>query len=130
MKKENVEKIRERVIGLIEAEFESDAEFEREMGLKTKTVNNWRRARSSSFMSMLPLLSERFGVNIGDLLDIPLRSDTSELSDDELRLLKLYRKSRTLPQRMRHALLDTIENTMNLYITSASELKNSRRKKN
>lgn len=124
MKSENTEKIRERVLSLIEAEFESDAAFERAMGLKEKTVNNWRRMRSASFMKMLPQLSERFGVNIGELLSIPLRRDTSELSEEELHLLHLYRRSRVLPQKMRTALRETLEQTIQLYIDTASELKN------
>ncbi len=123
MKSENTEKIRERVISLIESEFDSDAAFERAMSLAEKTVNNWRRGRSASFMRMLPTLSERFGVNVGELLDMPLRRDTSELSEEELHLLHLYRKSRTLPQKMRVALRETLETTINLYIQTASELK-------
>ncbi len=124
MKSENTEKIRERVLSLIESEFESDAAFERVMSLPEKTVNNWRRGRSASFMRMLPELSSRFGVNIGELLDMPLRRDTSELSEEELRLLHLYRRSRTLPQKMRTALRETLETTINLYISTATELKN------
>ena len=127
MSRENVEKIRERVLLLIESEFESDAAFEREMGIAEKTVNNWRRCRSSSFMRMLSHLSECFGVNVGELLDIPLRKDCSELSDDEIELLTLYRKSRALPEEMRVALRTTLENTINLYIKSLSR-KNSRKK--
>lgn len=124
---ENTEKIRERVLSLIDAEFESDAAFERAMGLAEKTVNNWRRGRSASFMRMLPTLSERFGVNIGELLNMPLRKDTSELSEEELHLLHLYRKSRILPQKMRTALRETLESTINLYIITASELKDKRK---
>ena len=123
------ENIRIKVLSLIESEFESDAAFEREMELPSKTVNNWRRARSSSYMKMLPALSERFGVNIGELLDIPLRKDTSELSEEELHLLHLYRKSRTLPQKMRTSLRETLEMTINLYITSANEMKKEKKKK-
>ena len=82
--KVNTEKIRERVLSLIDSEFESDAAFEREMELAEKTVNNWRRCRSASFMRMLPELSALFGVNIGELYDIPIRDDSSELSDEEL----------------------------------------------
>ena len=129
MKKENTEKIRERVLSLIESEFESDAAFERVMSLPEKTVNNWRRGRSASFMRMLPELSERFGVNIGELLDMPLRRDTSELSEEELRLLHLYRRSRTLPQKMRSALRETLETTINLYISTAAELKTKKTQK-
>ena len=128
MSKENEEKIRERVLSLIDSEFESDAAFERTLGLPEKTVNNWRRGRSSSYMKMLPALSEQFRVNVGELLDMPLRSNTSELSEDELHLLLLYRKSRTMPQKLRTALRETIENTINLYIKSASELKSKNKK--
>lgn len=123
MKTDNVERIRSRIISLIESEFESDAAFERALGLPDKTVNNWRRARSSSFMKMLPRLSEIFNVNIGELMDMPLRRDTSELSEEELHLLRLYRKSRSLPETMRRALRETLETTINLYIETNNELK-------
>jgi transcriptional regulator with XRE-family HTH domain len=124
---ENAEKIRERILSLIDAEFESDAAFERALGLSEKTVNNWRRGRSASYMKMLPRLSEEFRVNVGELLDIPLSRDTSELSEDELHLLHLYRKSRTIPQKLRSALRETLETTINLYIKSASELKGEKK---
>lgn len=129
MKNENTEKIREKVLELIESEFESDAAFERALSLPEKTVNNWRRCRSASFMKMLPLLSERFGINIGVLMDIPLRRDTSELSEDELKLLHLYRRSRALPQKMRQALRENLESTINLYIASYQEVKEKYNKK-
>ena len=115
--KENTEKIRERVLSLIDSEFESDAAFERKMELGEKTVNNWRRGRSSSFMRILPELSELFGVNIGELLDIPIRDDSSELSDEELELLTLYRKAHVLPKKHRLALKETLEVTINMYLT-------------
>ena len=41
MTAENNEKIKQRILSLIDAEFESDAAFERAMGLSDKTVNNW-----------------------------------------------------------------------------------------
>lgn len=129
MNRDNEEKIRERVLSLIDSEFESDAAFERALGLRDKTVNNWRRGRSSSYMKILPRLSEQFHVNVGELLDIPLSRDTSELSEDELHLLHLYRKSRTMPQKLRAALRETLENTIELYIKSASEFKSERRKR-
>ena len=128
MNRENQENIRDRILSLIDSEFESDAAFERALGLSEKTVNNWRRGRSSSYMKMLPQLSEEFRVTVGELLDIPLRSDTSELSEDELHLLHLYRKSRTMPQKLRTALRETLETTINLYIRSASELKTKNKK--
>lgn len=121
MNKESTEKIRERVLALIDSQFESDAAFERALCLKEKTVNNWRRGRSASFTRILPTLSERFGVNVGELLDMPLKKDTSELSEEELHLLHLYRKSRILPAPMRSALRETLEKTITLYILSCSE---------
>ena len=129
MREDNVERIRARILTLIESEFESDAAFERAMGLADKTVNNWRRARSSSFMKILPRLSEEFKVNIGELMDMPLRRDTSELSEEELHILKLYRKSRSMPESMRSALRSTLESTINLYITSYTEVKSSAKRR-
>ena len=131
MKNENTEKIRERTLSLIESGFESDAAFERELGLAEKTVNNWRRGRSASFMKMLPVLSEKFGVNVGELLDMPLKGESSELSEDELRLLNIYRKSRILPEKLRAALRDNLENTVRLYISAVEETsaKKTRKKK-
>ena len=127
--KASADRIRERILSLIDSEFESDAAVVRAMSLPEKTVNNWRRGRSASYMKMLPELSERFKVNIGELLDIPLRHDTSELSEEELHLLHLYRKSRTMPQPLRSSLRETLEMTITLYIKSANELKKSKKSK-
>ena len=121
MSGENTEKIRERILSLIDSEFESDASFERELSLPDKTVSNWRRGRSASFMKILPALSECFGVNVGELLDIPITSDSSELSEDEISLLELYRKTRPLPSKARAALRETLEITINLYLASLTE---------
>lgn len=129
MNNENAEKIRERILSLIDSEFDSDAAFERALGLSEKTVNNWRRGRSASYMKMLPRLAEEFRVNVGELLDMPLSRDTSELSEDELHLLHLYRRSRTMPQKLRIALRETLETTIELYIKSATELKGEKKKK-
>ena len=129
MKPENSETIRERVLFFIETEFESDAAFERALGLKDKTVNNWRRGRSASFMKILPELSKAFGVNVGELLDIPITHSTSELSLEEVHLLHLYRKARVVPPNMRTALRETLENVINLYVQTAQEFKGTEKKK-
>ena len=128
--KENTERIRERVLSLIDSEFDSDAAFEREMNLPGKTVNNWRRGRSSSFMQMLPAISERLDVNIGVLMDIPLRAENSTLTEDELALLTLYRKSRAMPKKMRIAMKETIESTVKMYMALADEAKTKSVRKN
>ena len=80
-------------------------------------------------MKMLPRLAEEFRVNVGELLDMPLSHDTSELSEEELHLLHLYRRSRTMPQKLRTALRETLETTIELYIRSATELKGEKKKK-
>ena len=121
MTNEKTEATRIRILSLIGTEFESDAAFERELELQPKTVNNWRRGRSASFMRMLPRLAECFDVNVGELLDVPIHKDTSELSDDEISLLTLYRKSAVLPAKQRIALAKTIEGVINLYLNSLTE---------
>jgi transcriptional regulator with XRE-family HTH domain len=120
---EATEKIRERILALIDSEFESDASFERELGLSEKTVSNWRRGRSASFMRHLPELSELFGVNVGELLDIPLSAEGDQLSEEEIALLTLYRKSHILPKKMRRALTETLESTINMYIAAGDSRK-------
>lgn len=129
MKNDTQDKVREKILSLIDAEFESDAAFERAMQLPDKTVSNWRRGRSASYMNMLPTLSETFRVNVGELLDMPLRRDTSELSEEELHLLHLYRKSRTMPPKMRLALRESMESLVTLYITSANEIRKEKKNK-
>ena len=108
----------ERLTALIDDEYESDAAFERELGLPAKTVNNWRRGRSSSYMKMLPRICDCFSISIGGLLDMPVSSDTSELSDDETELLNEYRKASCLTQKEKEALKDTLLEVIRLYLTS------------
>lgn len=128
MKNSSTESIRARILALIESEYESDAAFERAMGLGDKTVNNWRRCRSASFMNMLPRLSETFSVSISQLMDIPLSKESADLSDDELHILALYRRARPLPTEMRRALTETLDATIRLYVDSYAEVKRSEKK--
>ena len=120
---ESTERVRERVLDLIESEFESDASFERAMALPEKTVNNWRRGRSASFMKNLPEIAEICGVNIAAIMDIPISAENPELTEDELELLTLYRKARLMPKRLRLALKDTLKSTINMYIDASSQTK-------
>ncbi len=114
--KENIDRIRARLFDLIGAEFESDAAFERAMGLPDKTVNNWRRERSASFMKMLPALADLFRLPLGEFLDLPLPHDGAELSEEEWHLLRLFRRARTLPKARRAALAQTLETVIRLYL--------------
>ena len=124
---ESTERTRERVIGLIESEFESDAAFERAMSLPEKTVNNWRRGRSASFMKALPEIAEICGVNVAAIMDMPISDDAPDLTSDEMELLTLYRKARVMPKRMRLALKDTLKSTINMYIDALAETKSKGR---
>ena len=54
--------------------------------------------------------------------------DYSELSDEELHLLHLYRRARTMPTKMREALRETIEATINLYMITANEQKAAKKR--
>ena len=128
MKNETTEIIREKLLTLIDAEYESDAAFERAFGIPEKTVNNWRRGLSSSFMRMLPDISERFSMTVSELMNIPLRADGSELSDDEIELLQLYRKTRTMPEKMRTSLRTTLDTTINMYISAHQEMRRNERR--
>ena len=128
MKRENSIETREKILSLIDSEFDSDASFEREMGLASKTVNNWRRGRSSSYMKMLPTLADAFGVSVGELLDMPLGKDAAELSDDEISLLSLYRKCTYLSPKQRIALQNTLENVINLYLGSMADPRTNKKK--
>lgn len=121
MEKCNIESVREKLIGLIESEYESDAAFERALGLAPKTVNNWRRGRSSSFMRILPSLAENFSVSISELMDMPVGKDSGELSEEEMRLLALYRSSAILPRNLRLALAENLESTIRLYVSAFKE---------
>ena len=116
----------EKIISLIESEYESDAAFERETGLAPKTVNNWRRGRSASYMKMLPRLADSFGVSVGELLDMPIGHSGLDLSDDEINLLTLYRKCNVLTAPQRLAMTKTLESVIMLYLNSVREKKGSK----
>ncbi len=109
--------IAERIFSLIDADFESDAAFERAVGLPEKTVNNWRRGRSASYMKRLPQLAQAFRVPLSDLISQGEDRDVSELSEEEWHLVHLYRKARTLPKEQRRAMEETLSAVVKLYIS-------------
>lgn len=112
---------RTRILALIDSEYKNDTAFERAMALSPKTVSNWRRGRSASFMNMLPRLAEGFGVTVGFLLGTPSGEDTSELSEEEWHLVHLYRRARMLPKPMRTALAETLAQVVKLYLGAQDE---------
>lgn len=66
----------------------NDKEFELSLGLKPKTINNWKRGMSSSYMNMLPQLADYFNVSVDYLLGREKSpTDTESMSDDEIKAL-------------------------------------------
>lgn len=116
MRDEHSTAVAERIFALIEADFESDAAFERAACLPDKTVNNWRRGRSSSYMKRLPMLSDMFHVSMSELLGLTDGEVTADLSEEEWRLVHLYRRARVLPKEQRAALWETLSSVVTLYL--------------
>ncbi|MBR2339722.1 MAG: hypothetical protein IKA74_02695 [Clostridia bacterium] len=100
------------IVSLIDERYPTHADFEREMGLKPKTVNNWIRGTSSSFYRMLPELSAALDVTPNYLLGFSAR----ELEADETEILSAYRRAGHLGERERKKLISTIKNIIDLKI--------------
>lgn len=116
MGQENVQQTGEKIFALIEVKFGSDAAFERAANLPLKTVNNWRRGRSASYMKMLPEIAALFGIPVREL--IGGESGEPTLTPDEQALLALYRSADGLSDEERAALNATLRNTIDLYLAS------------
>lgn len=82
---------KERILNLIKNNFESDAEFERKLNLKPKTVDSWRRDNSKAYLKILPDLSTCFNVSTDYLLgntndpNPPNKKTPDENPSDELK---------------------------------------------
>ena len=87
------DRVRETVLALLSEHFGSDAAFERAAALPPKTVSNWRRGKSASYMRMLPQLAALLSVRIGDLLPSEEEGDYAET-----RLVRLWRMTAALPR--------------------------------
>ena len=94
------------ILTLIGGTYTSDAAFERACGLPPKTVSNWRRGRSASYMKCLPVIADKLGVDAAALLspDAP----TEGLTPEEQALLEAFRKTRSLSPGARAELLRTL----------------------
>jgi hypothetical protein len=116
MGQEKVARTGEIIFSLIEIRYGSDAAFERAANLPPKTVNNWRRHRSSSYMKLLPELAALFDVSVQDLLGE--EDGAPKLSATEEELLAMFRAASGLSEREKAALTETIRNTIDLYLAS------------
>lgn len=115
MGREHVVRTGERIYAQIERVFGSDAAFERAANLPPKTVNNWRRGRSASYMKLLPELAELFGVPVKELMG---DAGADDLTAEEKSLLAMYREADALTAEERAALHETLRRTIDLYLGS------------
>ena len=67
-------------------------------------------------------------MSLSQLMDVPLSEDNRDLSDDEIHLLRLYRRTRPMPTAMRKALAETLESTVKLYLDAYVEIKKEEKK--
>ena len=119
MGQESVAQVGERIFALIDAVYGSDAAFERAANLPPKTVNNWRRGRSASYMKLLPEIAMLFGVATGELLGNPSSPEESaRLTSEEEEILAMFRAAGNLSDKERAALTETIRNTIGLSLSS------------
>ena len=119
MGRENVLQTGQILFSLIDVKFGSDAAFERAANLPPKTVNNWRRGRSASYMKMLPELATLFGVSVRDLLHIEEEESVgTRLTVEEQEFLSLFRAAGDLSERERAALTETVRSTIDLYLAA------------
>ena len=68
----------EIILDLIKINYSSDVAFEEAAGLKRKTVDNWKRGLSKSYLKMIPKLCELFNVKPDYILGIEIPDATSE----------------------------------------------------
>ena len=118
MGQESVAQVGERIFALIDAVYGSDAAFERAANLPPKTVNNWRRGRSASYMKLLPEIAMLFGVATGELLGNSSPEESARLTSEEEEILAMFRAAGNLSDKERAALTETIRNTIGLYLSS------------
>jgi|GEM_PF-4735397 len=80
----------ERLLNLIKAKYKSDAEFERDIGLKEKTVDSWRRNKSESYYKKMSEISNLFKVSSDYLLG--LSDDPVNINNLKNRRIKMNNK--------------------------------------
>ena len=90
------------------------AAFERAMGLPPKTVSNWRRGVSHSYLSMLPQISQLLSTTPDVLLGNFEKAEEEWTKEAEY-LHTLFAKAKHLPPHRREALYRTLEDVMKLY---------------
>ena len=109
--KADTDAVRVRVLALIDEHFESDAAFERAADLPKKTVSNWRRGRSASYMKLLGRIAPLLGVHAADFL-----LDAAEGGEEML--LHMWRRTSVLSKEERDNLASTLVEVIRLYLSA------------
>ena len=105
------------ILRLIEDNYGSDAAFERAANLPAKTVSNWRRGLSSSYMKMLPTLCKLFSVTMEDLLlGTRQKAELPSAPVTEEQLLQLLQQADALPTNRKNALYRSLWDILRLYL--------------
>jgi transcriptional regulator with XRE-family HTH domain len=94
------------------------AAFERALGVPPKTVSNWRRGVSHSYLSMLPQIAHLLSTTTDDLLGNVEKGEEEWAREAEC-LHALFVKAKKLPPHRRVALYHTLEDVMKLYFEDA-----------
>lgn len=105
-----------RILALLAEERCPDTELERTLGLSAKTVSNWRRGISHSYMRRLPEIAAFFGVARSVLDGSGGEGDMAALSADEMALLSRYREACHASPARRRALFEAIDRLLALFL--------------
>lgn len=77
------------ILNLINKNYPSEAAFEYKFGLKPKTVYDWKRGKSKSYLKILPKLSKEFNVSTDYLLgNADIKNSPSTIEDEFNKALK------------------------------------------
>jgi transcriptional regulator with XRE-family HTH domain len=104
---DDTRQVGERITNLISLRFDTDVAFEKACGLPSKTVSNWRRGRSASYMKILPQISHLLGVDVKELLSGNV-TEAVVMTKEEATLLDAFRRTREMSHGERAALLQTL----------------------
>lgn len=79
----------DRILSLIGQKYGTDKAFEDDIGIPNRTVNDWKRGKSKSYLKLLPKIANTFNVTVDYLLGTEQKE--SPLSDIDSRLIEIYK---------------------------------------
>ena len=109
----------ERILEQIKTHFDSDVAFEEAAGLKRKTVDNWKRGLSQSYLKMIPKLCALFDVDSDYLHGTDKKPTTPNVGQSAL--TELQQRKQEAKNKIEN--LDDVE-TLNALIVFLERLEN------